>query len=158
MFACVFQIVPCVMLSHLQVLPLQPKSEDRAVPVKYQTVCWSFQQRLQHAAYTKHQAGPTNSCVTGTLPWSWGGNGSFAALISLEIGCSSTDPDGITGSLPSEWGSSEAFQLLQTLVINTCSITDENMHGFLGCDDAPPDCQCFSTLLTWCPLLNSAAC
>jgi len=68
--------------------------------------------------------------VTGTLPWSWGGNGSFAALISLEIECGSTDPDGITGSLPSEWGSSEAFQLLQTLVIDTCSITGE--HGFFG--------------------------
>lgn len=106
---------------------------------------WSFQQ------HTALLAAPSwlNKwmCVTGTLPQSWGGNESFSALTSLQIGCgSSTSPQGLTGSLPSEWGSSGTFHLLQTLVIDTCSITGE--HGFLGRVDTPPDWQCF---LTWAP-------
>ncbi len=127
----VFHLVPSVMLSHLQVLPLLPMSEGRAKPdcvseppARIETCC---------AACTEHQAGSTNGCVAGTLPQSWGANGSFAALVSLEIGCgsnTSTGPDGITGSLPSEWASSETIQLLQTLIISSGSITGE--HGFLG--------------------------
>ena len=60
------------------------------------------------------------------MPQSWGGNGSFAVLKSLEIDCGSNTSysinDGITGSLPSEWGSSERFQFLQTLSINGAAL------------------------------------
>lgn len=123
-------------LSHLQGLPLQPDLEARPdclleLLARIIACC---------AACTNHQADSTNACLTGTLPGSWGGNGSFAALVVLEIGCGSNLPDGITGSMPSEWGSSEAFQLLQTLIIDTCSIAGE--HGFLANVDAPPDWPC----------------
>ncbi len=100
------------MLSHLQLFPLQPESECRARP----------------DCLLELPARIVTCCAACTL-------------ISLEIVCGSTGPDGITGSLPSEWGSSEAFQLLQTLIIDTCSITGE--HGFLENVDAPPDWQCF---------------
>ena len=102
----------------------------------------------------------TKRCMTGTLPQSWGGNGSFAVLNSLEIDCSSNTSinDGITGSLPSEWGSLERFQFLQTLSINGCSITGQ--HCFLsspGNVKPQPDCYCFATWVPsaqWCSVLG----
>ena len=113
LLASVFQLDVCVM-GHLQALPVRPKAEGR----QNQTVC------LEPPAKLQHQAGLTNGCVTGTLPQSWGGSGSFAVLNALEIDCASNpNLTGITGSLPSEWGSSETFQLLQTLSISGCSIT-----------------------------------
>ena len=57
------------------------------------------------------------------MPPSWGSNGSFAALRTLELGGM-----GLTGSLPAEWGSPTAWQGLQYLSIVNSSIAGG--HGY----------------------------
>ena len=84
-----------------------------------------------------HKTRFTDKCITGTLPSLWGNNGSFPALVTLQIdGVSAPNVTTITGRLPAEWGSPTAFQQLQRLQISNCSITGDrvtSMWPVCGC-------------------------
>jgi len=54
----------------------------------------------------------TGAPIHGTLPASWGSNGSFQALGDLEV-------NGLSGTLPPKWGSPTAFQL----TLSKCNLT-----------------------------------
>ena len=58
----------------------------------------------------------TGAPIHGSLPASWGSNGSFKALGDLEV-------NGLSGTLPPEWGSPTAFQQLSVLALSKCNLT-----------------------------------
>jgi len=53
----------------------------------------------------------------GSLPPSWGSNGSFQSLQILQLSFTK-----LSGPLPAEWGSPTGFRKLQKLVIYGCDI------------------------------------
>lgn len=59
-----------------------------------------------------------NHLVTGTLPASWGSNGTLTSLATLYLGGSE-----LTGTLPYEWGNPLTFQRLSTLSLTNSTIT-----------------------------------
>ena len=59
-----------------------------------------------------------NCLVTGTLPASWGSNGTLPSLATLHLGSSR-----LTGTLPTEWGNPFTFQKLSTLSLTNSTIT-----------------------------------
>ncbi len=56
--------------------------------------------------------------VTGSLPPSWGSNGSFPILQDLQLNSTK-----LSGPLPAEWGSSASFQQLQLFYVHVSTIT-----------------------------------
>lgn len=58
----------------------------------------------------------TGAPIHGSLPASWGSNGSFKGLGDLEV-------NGLSGTLPAEWGSPTAFQQLSVLTLSKCNLT-----------------------------------
>ena len=60
----------------------------------------------------------TVSVAAGSLPASWGSNGSWPLLEAIIL-----DQLDLCGSLPAEWGSSHAFPQVWQLWISNCSIT-----------------------------------
>lgn len=70
------------------------------------------------------------SNLSGTLPPSWGGNGSFPVLNSLSLGpLLSPGLSPLAGSLPAEWSSPAAFSMLTSLSITNLSITGERVYA-----------------------------
>ena len=59
----------------------------------------------------------------GTLPSTWGGNGSFPNLKQLHLGGNS-----LSGTLPLQWGSSTAFQQLTNLTFLASNISGDANH------------------------------
>ena len=65
--------------------------------------------------------------LTGTLPSSWGSNGSFPSLATLDLGSDSANINPFSGPLPPEWGSPTSFQKLTELSLANCSITGRKL-------------------------------
>jgi len=57
------------------------------------------------------------NALTGSVPETWGSNGSFQSVVFLELG-----EVGLFGTL-TEWRTPGTFQHLESLIIGGCNIT-----------------------------------